>query len=90
MRREKIIVRIRNNETGEIRDYHTEGFGEEGKPNAWYYSDGNGSCDCNRTLYFQRANKEEEYFDTECGDVKFSIQIINQDGKVYYDELEGE
>lgn len=87
----KCIAEIRNNETGEVREYETDEILENGSkhPNIFNWEENNYSCDCNRLLFFNRAKGEEkdEDWDVECSDGKFSVNLKNKkDGKVYYRE----
>jgi hypothetical protein len=85
------IAEIRNNETGEIREYETHEILEIGDehPSVFNWEENNYSCDCNRRLFFKRANNEEtnDDWNVECSDGKFSVNLKNKkDGKVYYRE----
>jgi len=85
----KIRVSIRKNETGEIREYDDYAIWneDEGWPSLWIWEEGNFSCDCNRYLFFQRVNGEDENND-ECGDTKYSVNITNpKDGNILYQEF---
>lgn len=87
------IAEIRNNETGEIREYETHEILMEGEehPSVFNWEDNNYSCDCNRILFFKRAKDEEtdEDWNVECTDGKFSVNLKNKkDGKVYYREYQ--
>lgn len=86
-------IRIRKNKTGEVRFYKesyprwesdSQEFLIEGIIFMW--EEGNHSCDCNRYLYFQRANGEEESEIPECGDTEFSVEVMI-DGKCIYSQL---
>jgi hypothetical protein len=90
------IARIRNNTTGEVRDYPTtisytnrwEGF-PDSKPELddYIWSEGNFACDCNRGLFFgYAAGLEYEEIPHGCGDGKYSLNLIDQDGNVVYEE----
>lgn len=72
-----VIVKIRNNTTGEIVDYATVGSFVD-----FIWSEGNYACDCNRSRFFDGL---VEYEDRECGEEKYSIQITC-DGVTVYDE----
>lgn len=85
------IAEIRNNETGEIREYETHEILEIGDehPSVFNWEENNYLCDCNRRLFFKRANNEEtnDDWNVECSDGKFSVNLKNKkDGKVYYRE----
>lgn len=57
----------------------------EVEPDDYLWSEGNYSCDCNRSLFFHDWNEPEK---RECGDSEFSIRISDMTGKVIYSELE--
>ena len=81
------VVKIRNNQTGESRDYKTQLWDSDydpGVPNVFWWEEGNAKCDCNRALFFARVNGEEEP-DVPCGDELYSVRIY-MDGKIIYDE----
>jgi hypothetical protein len=85
------IAEIRNNETGEIRECETHEILEIGSehPSVFNWEENNFSCDCNRRLFFKRANNEEieDDWNIECSDGKFSVNLKNKkDDKVYYRE----
>lgn len=85
------VVEIRNNETGEIREYETHEILEIGDeyPSVFNWEENNYSCDCNRSLLFKRANNKEteDDWNVGCSDGKFSVNLKNKkDGKVYYRE----
>lgn len=88
------IAEIRNNETGEIREYETHEILEEGNdyPSVFNWEENNFSCDCNRLLFFKRAGTEkttDEDWNVECSDGKFSVNLKNKmNGEVYYREYE--
>ena len=86
------IAEIKNNETGEIREYETHEVLEIGKenPSIFNWKEDDFSCDCNRRIFFKRVNKEEiteDDWNIECSDGKFSVNLKNKkDGKLYYCE----
>lgn len=89
------IAQIRNNATGEIREYETQEMLEEGDehPSTFNWEENNFSCDCNRLLFFKRAKGEvaDGDWDVECTDGKFSVNLMNKkDRKVYYREYDVE
>lgn len=44
------------------------------------WTEGNYSCDCNRSLFFARAAKEEE-IDIPCGEGGFRLVALRADGR---------
>lgn len=90
----RIIARIRNNKTGEIRDYLTDGIKDNVAeiPHTWIWEQGNYSCDCNRELFFLRAKEEPEPEgdgEPPCGGEKYAVNLINPvTGTVFYREFE--
>lgn len=51
------------------------------------WSDGNYGCDCNRALFFARANGEDEP-DIECGETAYAVDWIKdaETGEIVYSE----
>jgi hypothetical protein len=87
----KCIAEIRNNETGEIREFETDEILVIGEkyPSTFIWENGNYACDCNRHLFFKRAKNEEteEDWDFECSHGKYSVNLkTKKDGNVYYRE----
>lgn len=92
---QKVKILIRNNETGEIVERLCDFTGNhpediDGEINYFWWSEGNMSCDCNRGMEFSRSKKinEENIPDYECGDDRFSIQIVQlSNNEIIYDEF---
>ena len=89
----KCVAEIRDNATGEIREYETHEILEIGKEHPFFFNwaENNYSCDCNRRLFFKRAKNEEteDDWNAECSNGKFSVNLKNKkDGKVYYREYD--
>lgn len=71
----KYKVVIKNNITGEMRK--TNFFGDFHDYTIFYWQEGNGSCDCNRELEFERIKGIEVPFeDLKCGDERFSVPML--------------
>ena len=86
-----VLVRIRDNQTGEIRQFHNDQIllNDEEFPSAFTWSDGSFTCDCNRRLFFEQAGNEPEGPERSCGNGRYSVQLSNPvDGEVYYDEFD--
>ena len=80
-------VAILNNETSEIRMYR-EDFEFDPSTDDFHWMEGNGSCDCNRHMYFARANSEEAEWNTPCGDTRYRVLFaVTRKGKVF--QLQG-
>jgi hypothetical protein len=81
-------IHIRNNATGVIRLYRDEYFSDEigalGYPvGAFNWTDGNYSCDCNRSMFFAQAAGEDPD-DDGCGDERFTaIKVVFDDGREF-------
>lgn len=71
--------------TGETRRHETT-WGESVDEYLW--SDGNYACDCNRSLFFQRAGGVANPGPRECGMSAFTVRIVDAAGRVLYDEDE--
>lgn len=85
------IAEIRNNMTNEIREFQTVEILkiDDECPSVFNWQENNYSCDCNRFLFYKKANNEETENDlnAECSNGKFSVNLKNKkDGKVYYRE----
>lgn len=88
------VARIRDNKSGEVREYKMDDIISDGDPHpsiySWEY--GNYSCDCNRSLFFQYAagvSSDAADWDHGCGDGGFSVQVYNPvTGNVFYDEFQ--
>ncbi len=80
-------VTIRNTETGEVRVFMDDTWANAGE---YHYSDGNGSCDCNRSIYFARAagmDPHEAYMQhDDCGDGKYHIDSVVYRGELVWRE----
>jgi hypothetical protein len=88
-----VIASIRDNATGEIREYETEEFigTRDKEPITYNWEEGNYSCDCNRKLFFERAKDKEAKFDMNsgCTDGKYSVSLrVKEGGLIYYKEFE--
>lgn len=84
----KCIAEIRKNDIGEVREIETDEVLKNGSetPNIFNWEENNFSCDCNRAIFFGRANGEE--LDEPCSDGKYSVNLKNaKDGKIYYREF---
>jgi hypothetical protein len=85
------IAEIKNNATGEVRDYPTTERlnNDEEFPSVFSWEENNYSCDCNRSLFFNDNDVSTTYDAIdECSDGRFSVNLKNKaDGKVYYREF---
>ena len=83
----KILVKIKNNQTGEVKNYPTEGIWDEVNEHAstWIWEEGNFSCDCNRDIFFNGLPFSDDH---ECGEGKYSVNIYNpKNGELLYSEF---
>lgn len=57
--------------------------------NEFWWTDGNAGCDCNRLLFFERAEKKEVKTSKPiCGSVAFKVRLSDNDSnEVLYDEF---
>lgn len=80
-------VRIKNNETGEIRDVEVDLPWENHHEYLW--TEGNYGCDCNRAIMFHQ--KDVKPVDSACGETRYTcIDATLSDGAVVVlDEAEG-
>lgn len=88
-----VVVSIRLNETGEIRQHSTSVMNyENGSPCTYMWEEGNFSCDCNRGIFWWEAGEDENEVEPEleelcCGDTKYSVSIATTDGTIIYNEF---
>lgn len=83
----EIIVKVKNNKTGEVIEFIDEGIldDQNRKLSTFIWECGDYSCDCNRGIFFYR-NKE---VDIECGYGGYSVNIYNSTNKeLLYKEFE--
>lgn len=84
----KGVVFIKQVSTGEVRAINTafiwdRNDDDEGYPSTYWWAEGNGSCDCNREMYFNSSA------DAECGDSRYLVQLGNPITKeIFYTETE--
>lgn len=89
-RRVAVVVEIRCNATGEVREYETDDILRDGAddPGDYLWSEGNYGCDCNRAAFFADAGGEDD-IDCSCGEGRYSIRVRNKkSGRVWYREWE--
>ena len=81
----KLKVEIRRNADGQIA---TDTW-LDWEFNQFWWEDGNAQCDCNRSLFFERAKGgSPDIGEVECSDGKYSVRLSDADtGAVLYDEL---
>lgn len=83
----KLKVEIRRNADGEI----ATDIWPDWDFNQYYWEEGSAQCDCNRHLFFDRAQGKEGEHDwkgTACSDGKYSVRLSDADtGEVLYNEL---
>lgn len=88
-------VQIRRVVDGVTRtDEDSIGFSGETRKDAqghavYWWTEGNGSCDCNRELFFCNAEGEDVDDDHPCTDGRFKIKAVDPEtGDVLIDEFE--
>lgn len=80
----KYTVRLRRNSDGEERVYFTE-FPHAAETLAFYWTEGNFGCDCNRELAFAwAAGIDTDDMDVECWpEGRFTVmELVTEDGRV--------
>ena len=85
-----IIEEIRLNATGEVRFHESHTILDDGEefPRDYIWRDGNYSCDCNRSLFFNRAAGVEPEDSDDCGHEKYSVNVKNKvTGTCFYKEF---
>ena len=56
-----VDVYLRDNKTGYSKTYHDDHEWESPDDAFYYYVEGNGECDCNRSLLLYDYDKEKEF-----------------------------
>jgi hypothetical protein len=75
------VVKIKKNDTGEIREVTFDLEWQNSSLYAW--TDGNFGCDCNRAIFFHEWAKNETDYDDTCGDSRYTaVEAILQDGRI--------
>jgi len=64
-------VKIRNNNTKEVRTAHMKLEWHEAS--LFWWQEGNMSCDCNRQMEFERAGGEAVDDDSQCGNDRYTV-----------------
>lgn len=88
-----VVVTIRRGSDGVARVSDEnwtlqENIDEPGAPLLFWWTEGNGGCDCNRRLFFARAAGEPDPEDYDCTDGEYRITITGRDGRVWYTDDE--
>jgi uncharacterized protein len=84
-------VLLRDNTTGEVREYHSESDWDP-EISDYVWIDGNYACDCNRALFFARAAGEDEPENSPCGVERFTalFAILPDGRRIKLDLIEGD
>lgn len=79
-------VTIRRNADGETRDYQSTcpwQTYDDGTDNLYWWTEGNGGCDCNRSMCFAQAGGEPTNIDVPCGETAYRIlRFTLEDGRI--------
>lgn len=93
------VITLRRNSDGKtltFEDEWTDSPRYRGSPQweprnaVFQWTDGNGGCDCNRHLYFERAlgraDSEDLWDEAVCGDELYTLVDLSVDGVSYWSE----
>jgi hypothetical protein len=84
--RRTIVIEILDAKTG-LRSKYKDSYD---KDDGWYdfiWTEGNYSCDCNRSLFFARGRLEDDPKSPPCGSDRYFVKIVDEgDGTVLLDE----
>lgn len=80
-------VTLKDTQTGEVRSFIENLVWEEHSDFLWS-ADGSFGCDCNRGLFFARASGDPDPDDLPCGDARFVILGIIENGVEVYSSEE--
>lgn len=86
----RIIAHIRNNATGEVRQYQNEAILEDDADmiDPYIWEEGNFACDCNRESFFCQAASVDEPEEPKCSDDRFAVNLENPaTGEIFYREF---
>lgn len=78
------VAHITDTQTGETRQQPAEFTGLH---HAYLWSEGNYSCDCNRGMFFAHAAGEQDP-NRSCGDERYKVKIVGNDGTLLYEDEE--
>ncbi len=86
-----VTARIRHVATGETVGHPTHvevapGTVLDEWSDTFIWSDGNYSCDCNRSIFFAQSGGADH--DDQCGDERFRVNLVAPDGRVFYREFD--
>lgn len=73
-----IIKRATGVEATEVDGYDWNG--------EFIWREGNFSCDCNRAMFFERAQGLPEADDYPCGDGAYAVVVRDESGAVLFDD----
>lgn len=81
-------IKLLDVQTGESRLYYDDSWSNSGR---YHYEDGNGSCDCNRGLYFEYAHgvSPQDAETYECGHEAMKVESVFYQGRIVYSEIDG-
>ena len=80
------IAHITDTTTGETRAVRMDY--EFGTGSAYWWRDGNGSCDCNRGRWFQEDVDDDHFVEPSCGDGRYRVRCVDDAGNVLYEDEE--
>ena len=84
-----IVAIITDTTTGEVAWYFETGNfepDENGFDDTYLWSEGNWSCDCNRSIMFHAARGSDDSCDRPCGSGRYRVKIVGLDGTVLYED----
>lgn len=74
-----VVASIKNVKTGEVMTHSYEVEPEYADSQRFLWEEGNYSCDCNRELFFRRAQgqelTDEEFDDLKCREGDYSVTL---------------
>lgn len=78
----RLFAEITDTKTGlAVKCELREGLAEDVGLVIFDWLENNNSCDCNRSIHFENAGGETDY-DGECGDGRFFVRLLNEDGSL--------
>lgn len=86
-----VAVTLTDTKTGKQRVYDTEEYFPKDGWSDYLWTDGNYSCDCNRYLFFQRADgKTPSLGKAKCGEGRYLVNsiVLKDTGEQLYSEVD--
>lgn len=75
----EVVAVLKNTATGEIREYVSQVEDQYLDGQQFWWTDGNASCDCNRSMFFAEVGGEKDP-EAECGNERIELKALRING----------